>query len=124
MKKRYFLAAKAVALTSKGKYRLGTVVVKHGRIIAARCNSYSKTHSALAKFTEFPFQHAETAALIAAGSASSRGCEVYVCRLDRQGNICMARPCKEVCEPYMREAGVSTAYYTIDNCSYGTMELT
>jgi len=123
MKKKFFEAAKAVALSSQGKYRLGAVVVNRGSIIAARCNSYRKTHPALAKYTPYPFQHAEAAAVIAAGPHACRGGEIYVCRLDRGGHTCLARPCTNVCQPFMSEMGIKKAYYTIDNHSYGVLEL-
>lgn len=123
MKHKFFEAARAVALSSQGKHRLGAVVVKNGRVVAARCNNYLKTHPALAKFTEFPYLHAETAAVIAAGAFAAKGSEVYVCRLDMAGRKQMSKPCKDVCQPFLKEAGVLRAFFTIDGCSFGVLEI-
>lgn len=121
MKNRYFLAARAVALSSTGKFRHGAVLVKKGRIYAARCNSYSKTHPALAKYTEWPFLHAETGVCIAS-ERQREGADVYVVRLDRKGNMCLSRPC-DVCQAFMKSVGINNAFYSIKEGEYGVMEL-
>lgn len=111
-------SARAVALSAPGvgksKFRVGAVLVhrRHG-IIAAKCNSY-KTHPALARFTKWPHLHAEAAVVLAAGFDAAEDCDVYVARVMRGGGVGMAKPCSEICQPIMREAGVRRVWYTTD----------
>ncbi len=50
------------------------------------------------------------------------GAVVYVSRVKKDGSFGCARPCP-ACAMKMRSTGVHKCYYSIDNTSYGTMDL-
>lgn len=113
---KYIQSAKAVALSSEGvgksRFRVGAVLVHRRQgIIAARCNSY-KTHPFLTRFTKYPHLHAEAAVILAAGFDAAMESTIYVARVDRRGNLALAKPCEELCQPLMLETGVKRAIFT------------
>ena len=108
--------------TGGGKFRLGAVLVSpKGHVVSKGYNSY-KTHPLLSKHTEWPYLCAETCALIRYGLDNCMDHTLYVCRCGRNGGLRMAKPC-EVCQWFIKEAGIKRVYYSIDDNSYGTMEI-
>lgn len=50
------------------------------------------------------------------------GSIVYVARIRLDGDLAMAKPCKN-CKKILSSKGVKRVYYTIDNKNYGFMDL-
>lgn len=112
-------AALSASGVGRGKFRLGAVVVSGPHIVSAGYNSY-KTHTRLAKVTDYPCLHAETHAMFRAGLDNIADMDLYVVRLGRRGDIRYAKPC-DVCQYYITNAGLRNVYYSIDNERYGTI---
>lgn len=112
-------AALSASGVGRGKFRLGAVVVSGPHIVSAGYNSY-KTHTRLAKITDYPCLHAETHAMFRAGLDNIADMDLYVLRLGRRDDIRYAKPCS-VCQYYITDAGLRNAYYSIDNERYGTI---
>lgn len=110
-----FRRARAVALKgdAKGvrrKYRLGAVGVRSdGAIVTANNLSCRKPT---------PYAHAE-ARLV---RKLDFGSTVFVVRIQRDGSVVNAKPCKD-CEIAMRLRGVEVCYYTISTTEYGVLHL-
>ena len=118
--KRMFAIAGMVALDGPGvggsnrhTFRLGAVLVKGPVGIVSRYNSY-KTHPALAKFTAYPYLHAEQAVILFQGLDNCGGLSIFTLRITRQDEIAPAKPCS-VCSELIELAGIADVYYTTKN---------
>lgn len=112
-----FTAAYAVAICGEGAggnkhstFRLGAVLVKKNRPVASSVNSY-KTHPVARRLSEWPFLHAEMAAIIKCGLDNCEGLTLYVCRVRRDRTIGSAKPCA-ACEKLIQEVGIKEVKYT------------
>lgn len=81
------------------------VLDKKDRIISEAANSYTRTHTAMARASKKLgmsklYAHAECLALI---RAKGKGCKLVVVRVDAQGNACYSAPCP-VCSLLIQEA--------------------
>ncbi len=118
--RRMFDIARLIALDGPGvggrdrnTFRLGAVLVNGPIGVISRYNSY-KTHPALAKFTQYPYLHAEQAVVLFHGLDNCEGLSLFTLRLTRQDKIALAKPCK-VCQELIQLAKISVVYYTTDN---------
>lgn len=122
---RAFEYATGAALASPGvggrnrSYRVGAAIFNRRRVLSVRHNSY-KTHPQLLKYTDYPFLHAEQAALIALGLDNCDGCEIVVVRVRKDGSFAMAKPCS-VCQELVTEAGIRAVHFTTDNGMLNTV---
>lgn len=109
-------ACKAVTMTGEGvgkrnSYRVGAILFDKKRIITAKTNSL-KTHPALAKFTKWPYLHAETSCLLSHGLGNCSEASLLVVRLHRDDRtLSCARPC-DTCASLLDLAGVRKVYYS------------
>jgi len=103
------------ALQSNGdQFRHSALIVgKGGRVIAAACNLVHKTHPRGSGC--FSAAHAEVRAIAKARAMLNRqslaGYRIICCRINRQGEIKMSRPCRD-CAKTVAEAGLRTSYST------------
>jgi deoxycytidylate deaminase len=97
------------------KWRMGAVLVKGGRVIAAGSNVLRNEPSLAGLPIEECSVHAEAAAL---QKVSKLGGTMYVARISRSGHQSLARPCKR-CRKLLIEAGIRTVVWTIDEESFG-----
>lgn len=128
LKQRILDQAIAVAMASDGPKRVGTILLKKNRIVAAACNNYYKSDPFQAKiskkvsliynkpeFSEKVFGHAETLAL--KKIKNDEADTIVVCRLSGMTSSCklrMARPCT-VCSHLIEEF-----YPSIKHIHYST----
>ncbi len=92
-------------------YKLGAVLFdKKGKVISVASNSY-RTHPVWAKYTEFPFLHAESHAIIRRGLDNCSSLSLLVVRTLANGNLSMATPCQQ-CQTLIRDAGIKNVYYS------------
>ena len=115
LKSKFFTAAKAVAMSgngvgTKGKFRLGAVLVEKNSVISVGHNSY-KTHPIMASRTEWPFLHAEQHAIIRAGVDNCEGLDLYVARVLKNNELALSKPCS-VCAKLIRNVGIKNVYYS------------
>lgn len=115
MKQKWLDAARAVAIAGpgtgqRGSFRVGALLLENNRILAARHNSL-KTHPALAKYTNWPFQHAESSCAIHHGLDHCRGLSLVCVRVLRDDSLTMARPCA-ACQSLLSDVGVKEVWYT------------
>ena len=118
--KRMFDIAKSIALDGPGvggstgdTFRLGAVLVSGPVGIVSRYNSY-KTHPVLAKFTPYPYLHAEQAVILFQGLDNCTGLSLFTLRITRQEEIALAKPCK-ICQELIKLAKIEVVYYTTKN---------
>ena len=114
MKKKFTTAAYAIAMTgngvgTRGKFRLGAVLVHKNSIVSVGTNSY-KTHPLMAPRTEWPFLHAEQRAIVRAGVDNCEGLDLYIARVLKNNNLALSKPC-DVCTELIKEVGIKNVYY-------------
>lgn len=102
--------AKAIAEKSPSRFRLGAVIARKGRVLSVGFNQMDKTHPRSAN--KYPYLHAELHALIGLGLNQTKGSDLFVCRLTRNGEEAIAKPC-EYCMAAIRAAGVRRVYYSV-----------
>lgn len=118
--KRMFDIARLISLDGPGvggrdgnTFRLGAVLVNGPIGVVSRYNSY-KTHPVLAKFTPYPYLHAEQAVILFQGLDNCEGLSLFTLRITRQDEIALARPCK-ICQELIKLAKIANVYYTTGN---------
>lgn len=120
MKQKYFdLAEQVSTLSSYGRVKIGSVIVRGGKIISVGVNK-RKTHPLQHEYNQYrkyklrnDFLHSEMCAILNA-KCNLRGSEIYVARKDNHGNPAICRPC-EACMKALKDRGVSGVYYTTSN---------
>jgi len=109
-------AAYAVALSGQGvgpryAFRHGAVLFdRSGKILSAKSNSL-KTHPKLAKFTDYPYLHAESACILGHGMDNCEGLSLLVLRVLKNDQISLSKPCV-ICQRVIEDAGLKSVYYT------------
>lgn len=108
-----------VAMANKTPYKRGysrhysVVVDRKGRVVGEAANSYTKTHTLMAKTSKKiglckEFCHAEMLAIL---RARGKGYKIYISRIDAKGNPCYSAPCP-VCSILIKEAGIKSIEFT------------
>ena len=116
VKDRFVNIALGAALAGPGVgrrncYRVGAVLFNKNKVITAKHNQI-KTHPALAKFSKFPYLHAETACILGEGLDSCRGLNMLVVRVHKDDEtLSCAEPC-DVCRGFIKMAGIKNLYYS------------
>jgi len=91
--------------------RVGAILFEKSRILTAKTNSY-KTHPALAKFTKWPYLHAETSCLLSHGLDNCSSASLLVLRLHLDNRtLSCAKPC-DVCMGLIEMAGIRNVFYS------------
>lgn len=111
MKLRFFkLAEKLAQKSDHPDHKHGAVLIRKNKILGIGFNQY-KTHS---KSThDFKMIHAEFAVLLNAGLEDLTGCELYVVRKRKNGELANSRPCKS-CSEMLRLLNIDKVYYSTD----------
>jgi tRNA(Arg) A34 adenosine deaminase TadA len=112
---KYFRLARKTALKGDSKeakrsYRLGAVGIRSDGTIVASSNISHRTPE--------PQAHAEARVV----KKLDWGGVVYVVRIQSNGKLAIARPCKK-CQSAMRLRGVRRCYYSVSENEYGVLEL-
>ena len=99
----------------RGEQRHYSVVVdKRGRLISEAANSYTKTHTIMAKTSkrlglEKEYCHAECLAIV---RAKGKGHKIYIVRVDAKNNACYSAPCP-ICAVLIKEAGIKVVEFSV-----------
>ena len=119
---KFFKLAKEIAKTSNyGKIKIGAVIVRKNMIVSVGVN-IRKSHPLQKKYNHLRFDltaadnchhyiHAETAAIIHAGSTDLSDCVIYVYREDLNGALACSRPCP-ACLSLIGLVGIKKIFYT------------
>lgn len=117
--------AKNSAKNSTCHHRHGAVLVKGNRVIniVFNKNGFSKVANRYRmKRTKNPWfgtRHAEIQTL---GAKNTKGCSVYVCRVNNYNDFVYSYPCG-MCIAAMQAAGIKEVIYSISNKEFGTIDL-
>lgn len=106
--------ARHMALKSVSKFRLGAVLVKKNRVISAGYNQMNKSHPIMQKYSDTDFTlglHAEVHSCIGVSANDLHASELWVCRLHKNEEFAMARPCL-TCQKFLIDIGVKKVYFT------------
>jgi pyrimidine deaminase RibD-like protein len=105
--RRWLDRARRVAEGVDGKWRVGCVVVRSGRVLATAANSQRNDPRNLDGRLWLSSEHAEMAALRLAGNA--RGAVIYVARVGADGQVRHAQPCTR-CRRALENAGLNIVW--------------
>lgn len=116
---------KSVALLSTSRRSVGCLLFRKSRLVVSASNMEGKTHpfqSRLANIAGEPYRrslHAEIRALLRA----KESCDTLVVgRLDKSSKFRLSKPCA-VCQLAIVEYGIKNVYYSTDDGSWETLEL-
>lgn len=114
--------AKKMALQSEGEYRLGSVLVKSGRVLAKGVNKYNAINALAWKFFGYQTIHAEIDAMNKVWDKRNiRGSVLYVFRTRKNGDPGNSRPCVR-CQNALKTLGVHKIVYSIPDYPYFNVE--
>lgn len=91
---------------------------KRGRILSIGKNSYTKTHTIMAKYSEragMPekqYLHAEIDAIIKCKSLD-KAYKIFVSRISTTGKPMLAKPCK-ICQSAIDKTGIQLVEWTVN----------
>lgn len=101
-------AVKAAFKSNHKSARLGACIVKGGRILSIGWNT-DKKYNKLSWYWDF---HAEVHAILSIGIKNiPNNSKLYVCRIQKNNNLSMAKPCDK-CMALAKKAGITQIYYT------------
>ena len=115
---RLFALARNIAYNSPyGKIRHGAVIIKGGSILNASFNK--ENYSSFGTRFRSPHRghatvHAELGCILGLTRDSTVGADVYVCRINRDGDYRNSKPCS-MCHEALKHVGVKRVYYTTNN---------
>lgn len=118
LEKGYFRLSRNASLNSNHRYKVGCVIVVHGRPVSVGWNVI-KTHPAYTN-EEHPSIHAEVKAVINSRCDVTGGI-AYVYRETKDGNPALSRPC-DLCYEVLLEVGIKTVYYSSGEYPYWVKE--
>lgn len=121
MNPKHVARAKAMALASTGKFRLGAVLAKGTQVLGQGMNN-DRTHPRMQRFNPnksyTPGLHAEVHACMGLPDETLEGADLYVVRVTKKGKMAMAMPC-EICRKFIRESKIKRVFFSN---RYGQME--
>lgn len=118
--------ARAVALSSPSNFRVGCLLLSRGKVLVSSTNTDIKTHPIQAHFASRAgldkkvYLHAEVRALLKPWA--SRCDTLVVCRVNKKGELCMARPCP-VCQLAIAESSIKRVYYSTNQGDWEILRL-
>ena len=117
-----FAARIAKQAPSEQIFRVGCVIVKGGTPISFGYNNMTKTHPRAVRSYEYPYIHAELAAMIGVDEDELKGATAFVARIGRSGKIRIAKPC-DGCQEELRRYGIKEVWYTTNTDKIGHLDL-
>ena len=110
--------AKNVAYNSPyGKLRHGAILTKGGSIINISFNKENYTYFGT-RFRNSSHGHAtvhaEIGCILGIPRGSTTGADLYVCRINREGEFRNSKPCS-MCHEALKHVGVKRVYYTTND---------
>ena len=116
--KRYFDLGRNIAYNSPyGKIRHGALLIKGGSVINVSFNkdNYTSFGTRFRKPISGPATvHAEIGCVLGLSRSATSGADVYVCRINRDGDFRNSKPCT-MCHEALKHVGVKRVYYTTND---------
>lgn len=122
-----FEFAKRMALLNEdfGKFRHGAVLVKHGAVINA-CHNKNRACSFGSRFRSRDKGqatiHAELGAILNIGRGSTENADMYVIRINQEGEFRNSKPCS-MCQEAMKFVGIKRVFYSSNDGTFEMMKL-
>lgn len=122
--KKWFKTAKSWAEFSSHKFHHGAVLVKGGKFVRG---AYNKPRSVafvnkFRKYKKFGSLHAEVGLVLNLWKEVTEDCDIYVCRIRKDGSFAMSKPC-EMCQLLAKEMKIKRIFYTLGDKKYGCVKL-
>lgn len=121
----FTLAKKLACLSEYGKFKHAAVLVHHGVVL----NSSSNKDKACSFGSRFRSPkkgratlHAELGAILNMPRSSTFNSDVYVVRVNAEGEYRNSKPC-EMCQEAMRFCGVNRVFYSTESGIFEVMKL-
>lgn len=108
----YLDLARRVSKNSDCRCKIGSVVVKSGRVLSVGYNEKKIGPRVIASGYKHTL-HAELSACLGLSECDLRGATLYNWRETKHGRMTQSKPC-EVCQNVLRRFGVRKVYYTTD----------
>lgn len=102
--------AKAESHKSRGKIKIGCVIIKSGNIIGRGYNNYNTSPSRRHKVNTWSI-HAEVAAINSLKTAKLKNTTMYIYRETKKGLPALAKPCNG-CQKIINNLGIRKIIYT------------
>lgn len=122
MNRWYKKAIEIARESTHDRVQIGAVIVKGNWLVASGCNK-KKSHPMQARYNVHrnikcsDYLHAEIDALIRSGREDLDGADIYVARLNKNGDLANCKPCK-ACAKAIEDAGISRVYYVNEEGEY------
>lgn len=111
MKMRFFkLAEKLAQKSDHPDHKHGAVLVRKNNVLGLGFNQV-KTHTK--STNEFRMIHAEFSAILNSQQESFEGCELYIVRKRKNGELANSKPCHS-CLTLVKKLGITTIHYSTD----------
>lgn len=114
------LALRESLLSSYRRVQIGAVIVD-GNYVVAKASNQATSHprqfhanNRAGRLAPAHACHAEIHALVRSKDYDLTGCEIFVARFNRNGNLAMCRPCP-ACEGALQDAGIQSVTYTTES---------
>lgn len=112
MKYKFFDVAKEVSKKSNHPHhQLGCCIVDKNKVISKAPNEL-KTHSK--SIHPYKMLHAEISALLGLTYEQTKGCDAYIYRETKNGDVAMSKSC-DSCHLALKKMGIRNVFYTTDN---------
>lgn len=119
MKPKFFEIAKRLSLFSDHyQHRLGAVLVDKNKVIGL---GYNKLKTNPKSTHKYKAHHAEFDAILNSERYDLKGCDIYVYRQTKDGNLAISFPC-ESCYNLIKSKGIRKIYYT-DNGMFKELKI-
>jgi len=117
--RRFFQIARLIStMSTHGRFKVGAVIAKKGKLIAAGVNSdkshpVQKHYDRVRGFKTHHNCHAEVRAVLNSRLNVLTGCSIYVYRETKNGTLGKSRPCP-ACIKMLRDYDIKHIYYTTE----------
>lgn len=119
MKMKYFEIARKLSFKSDYEtHKLGSCVVKGNKLLGLGFNK-KKTHPK--SNSRFKNIHAELSAILNCQQENLYGCDIYVYRENKKGELSLSKPCN-CCLEIIKQVGIRRVYFSTDR-GYDSLEV-
>lgn len=121
---KFFRIAKEAARNSECHFRHGAVLAKSSRVlnVSGNINRYCKFADFHRTEDGHGTIHAEIGAILGISRSVLRSSDVYVIRINREGELMNSRPC-DMCMTAMQHVGIKRVFYSITDSEFGVLNL-
>lgn len=120
------VAVKEAEKSLHPRYRVGAVIYRRKAVLGRACNKlYTRARNLHPRYTRRPTSdgsiHAEVGAILGA-KTNLRGAEALVVRINRIGELRLARPCSH-CQLYLENVGIKRVVFSTSKGNFDELML-